>query len=431
MIVIKNDINTTQQWYGIQIDTNNSDSITAVSRIGCPILHNLLPIQNGMKGCLLLDNGTVNYYLNPLDWTKRADGTASDLTGAHGQVMIELPSYYESFETVGQYQLAKISEYPLPGFSPVPQYYVSAYEASLQRSTGKLSSVKNPTADFRGGNNTATWDASSNTLLGRPVTNITRTQFRTYARNRGSARWNCMTYDAYRTLFWLYYIERGDLHSQDTINSNRTGSGYRQGGLGTGVTDLDGTKWNNFNGYNPFVPCGHSDSLGNGSGQVPYTMPSEYDAVAKTTQVIRYRGVENPFGHIWKNLDGVNMEVQDASGGLSKLWVATDPSVFNDSNYTGYELKSSSCSRVDNYVRQIVFGNKGDIVSSSSAVGNPATYYRDYYYGGILPVSGVSLRALFSGGHAHFGGRAGLVFLYSYDSPGLAYPNVGSRLCYY
>jgi len=45
-------------------------------------------IHGRMKGCLLLDTGNVNYYLNPTDWTQKEDGSASDLTGADGMVMV-------------------------------------------------------------------------------------------------------------------------------------------------------------------------------------------------------------------------------------------------------------------------------------------------------------------------------------------------------
>ena len=53
--------------YGILFDTQVSSP--NVSRIGNASLHRELPIQSAIKACLLLDNGNVNYYLNPTDWT--------------------------------------------------------------------------------------------------------------------------------------------------------------------------------------------------------------------------------------------------------------------------------------------------------------------------------------------------------------------------
>ena len=47
-----------------------------------------------MKACLLNDDGSVNYYLNPNDWSKKITGEASNLDGTDGQVMIEIPEHY-------------------------------------------------------------------------------------------------------------------------------------------------------------------------------------------------------------------------------------------------------------------------------------------------------------------------------------------------
>ena len=180
MLILKNDISEARYWYGIQID--NSVSSPIPTSIGNTTLRNLLPIQNKIKACLLLENGTVNYYLNPTDWTKKLDGTASNLDGTDGDVMIEFPSYYIKFETSGTLNLIKISEYNLTGFTYVPKYYLGAYEASLNRSTLKLASVVNTSTTYRGGNNNSAWDALDKTLLGRPATAISRIDFRTYAR---------------------------------------------------------------------------------------------------------------------------------------------------------------------------------------------------------------------------------------------------------
>ena len=49
-----------------------------------------------VKPCILNYNGTVAYYLNPNDYTKKEDGTASDITDDNfaGNVMIEIPKTY-------------------------------------------------------------------------------------------------------------------------------------------------------------------------------------------------------------------------------------------------------------------------------------------------------------------------------------------------
>ena len=171
-----------------------------------------------MKGCLLDDNGEVVEYLNPTNWT----GQTRD--GSRGQVMVELPMHYRKFETDGTKRRVRISEYPLPGYHLVGKRYVSAYEATVKRSTTTLCSVANMDADYRGGGNNAAWDGSYRTLLGRPATVISRTNFRNYARKRkaGSTEWNCMTYDIHKELYWLFVIEYATLNSQAGFNAQKT-----------------------------------------------------------------------------------------------------------------------------------------------------------------------------------------------------------------
>ena len=289
-------------WYGIEWDVTVSNPHP--TRIGKDELHKSLPLQNLMRGCTLKDDGTVNYYLHANDSTKRDNGAAANLTGADGQVMVELPDVYVRFEMDGNKRRALISPQALPGFHLWKKDYISMFEASVQRSTTKLCSVVNMDADYRGGGNNSGWDGTYRTLLGRPATSISLTNFRAYARKRGSVGWNCNVYSVHRKVWWLFAIEYCTFNSQEAFNAELTSEGYHQGGLGSGVTTIDGGKWNTFNGYNPFIPCGYTNSLGNHTGYVEFTMPTEYNATATKVQVNRYRGIELPFGHVWKWTDG-------------------------------------------------------------------------------------------------------------------------------
>lgn len=107
--------------YGIEFDVTVSS--TAATRIGNMSMHRTLPVQTLMKGCLLDDDGNVVDYLDPQDWTK------ATRDGSRGQVMVELPEYYEKFETDGNKRRAWMSLEPLAGFRKVPKRYVSAYQA--------------------------------------------------------------------------------------------------------------------------------------------------------------------------------------------------------------------------------------------------------------------------------------------------------------
>lgn len=415
-----------EEWYGVQWDTTVADS--SLTRIGKMTLHQSLPIQSGMRRCLLADDGTVNYYLNPSNSLLLDNGAPSDLTGTGGQVMVEIPAHYEKFETEGTIHRCKMSLYALNGYTYIPKMYISAYEASLQSSTLKLSSVVNLTTDYRGGNKTSMWDSSTKTLLGRPVTGLSLTNFRTYARNRGSVNWNCDVYITHNIMYWLYVVEYANFNCQLAYNAALTVEGYHQGGLGNGVTDLDSAKWGTFNGYNPFIPCGHTNLLGNVTGVVAYAMPSEYDATIFTTYVPSYRGIENPFGHVWKWTDGCKCNIQAAdSGELSMFYICDNPANYQDSNYTNYTLRGA-LSRDSGYVKSLIVGELGEIMPLSVG-GSSTTYLCDYFYT-VIPSSGAEQRGVLFGGHAYNGAYAGFASAYTNDAHSYADTTIGSRLCF-
>ena len=411
--------------YGIEFDVTVSSP--TCTRVGSTDLHKSLPIQSRMRGCLLDDDGKVVEYLDPTDWT----GNTRD--GSRGQVMVEIPLHYRKCETDGNKRRVLLSELPLPGYDVVPLMYVSAYQATVQRSTSKLASVVNTDTDYRGGNNNATHDADGATLLGMPATSISRTNFRKYARNRkaDSTEWNCMLYDAQKALYWLFVVEYGTLNSQAAYNSELTSEGYHQGGLGDGVSTINGTKWSAFNGYNPFIPCGHTDSLGNRTGVVEFTMPTEYDTTETKVSVPRYRGIENPFAHIFQWTDGVNIRISadEANGGdgLSKVFVCHDPAKFNDTNYDGYSHVGNEA-RVEGYAKELIFGVGGEILPNVVG-GGSTTYFCDYHWTNI-PTSGEVLRGLLFGGGAIYGAICGFVYAYSDSAPSNTSAYLGSRLCF-
>jgi len=424
--------NVNHEWYGIQIDEANSSP--DLTRIASDMtLHASLPIHNNIKACLLLDNGTVNYYLDPADWTKKADGTASKLDGTDGQVMMEWPDFYykveNNFPAAGQHQI-KISPYSGAGWTLVPKHYISAFEAGIQRSTNKLASVVNTSADYRGGDNTSAWDASANSLLGKPATNINRTNFRTYARNRGTG-WNINSYTHHKWLLWFYAIEFATLNSQKAVNTALTVDGYKQGGLGEGVTTVNGPTWDTFNSYNPFVNCGASNSLASGSGEVNITITDfGGSGVNVDVKVPRFRGHENPFGHVWNILDGINLNVQSvASGGLTETWISDDPATWNDANYTGYTNVGNQA-RKPGYMKTALMGGGAEFVPTVTKSGADGTHYYCDYYFTDAPASGVSLRMLSVGGNAEFTADAGLTFSFACNEPANANTDFGSRLCF-
>lgn len=415
-------------YYGIEWDITVSNP--KPTRIGKMELHKELPLQSLMRRCILKDDGKVNYYLHANDSTKRDNGAAADLTGKDGQYMVELPNMYVRFEMDGNKCRHLQSTQPLPGFHLWRKDYVSAIEATVQRSTNTLAAVCSTDVDYRGGNNDASRDGTYKTQLGMPATSISLTNFRAYARKRGSTEWNCNLYHTHRKLWWLFAVEYANFNSQAAFDAELDENGYHQGGLSLGVTTLNSTKWSNFNGYYPVVPCGTTNRLGNHSGVVEYTMPNEYDPGVETkVNVPSYRGVENPFGHTWKWTDGCKCLIQsEANGGLSEFYVCDDPASFTSSGVANYKLRGN-LPRKEGYVKILILGEDGEIMPLEVGAGS-TTYFCDYFYTSI-PASGVSERGVLFGGAASNGASAGFVSANANAAASYAGAYFGSRLCFF
>ena len=418
-------------YYGIEWDSNVASS--ACTRIGRPELHVSLPIQSKMRRCVLRDNGTVAYYLHANDSTKRDTGAAAKLDGTDGQVMVEIPAHYRKFEVDGTKFRCLLSEHALPGFHLVQLAYRSAYEAAVDRTvsaTPKLASVVNTSTAFRGGNNTAGWDGTYRSLLGMPATSISLTNFRKYARNRGNAGkngagWNCDVYEVQKTCWWLYAVEYANFNCQLAYNAEPTSEGYKQGGLSQGVTNM--SDWDGYNSYNPMVPCGVTNPLGNKTGVVNYTYKKSDGTDGQTLSVPSYRGLENPFGHVWSWTDGCKCNIQSAdAGGVSEFFVCTDPAKFQSNDYTDYE-KRGELPRNEGYVKIMMIGEYGE--NMPTAVGaSSTTYFADYFYTNV--VSNTGQRGVLFGGGASYGADAGFSYAYTNSAASNSAATVGSRLCF-
>lgn len=406
--------------YGVEWDTASSSPDGV--RVGNMQLHRELPVQSKMRRCLLDRDGGVKEYLdNELSW----GGGYLDYA-----VMTEIPEHWYKLYFNGTKFRMMLSEIPLPGYKHVDKFYISTYEARMYRTDNLLCSAAGASelsdsnsTNFRGGDNTAEWDDTYRSLLGRPVTNLTRDQFRQAARKRGSG-WEMYTYNAHKTLFWLFAVEYATLDSQKPFNAQKDANGFAQGGLGPGPTQM--TDWINFNNANPLIPCGYTSEFGNGSGEKAYVVKNASGGTHATLMANRYRGIENPFGHIWKYTDGANIQVTTGDAGLSILWTTDDPSNFSDTSYTGYDKKGNIC-RTNGYAKKMLLGEDGDIVATEVG-GSSSTYWCDYYY---TNTSANRMQVARVGGSADDGSYAALASVYTHYAPSDAYRHLGSRLCFF
>lgn len=405
--------------YGVEWDTASSSPDGV--RVGNMQLHRELPVQSKMRRCLLDRDGGVKEYLdNELPW----GGSYLDYA-----VMTEMPEHWYKLYFNGTKFRMMLSEIPLPGYKHVDKFYISTYEARMYRTDNLLcsaagaSKLSDPNSiHFRGGDNTAEWDDTYRSLLGCPVTYLTRDQFRQAARKRGSG-WEMYTYGAHKTLFWLFAVEYATLNSQKPFNAQKDANGFSQGGLGEGASQM--TDWINFNNANPLIPCGYTNEFGNGSGEKAYVVKNASDGTHATLMANRYRGIENPFGHVWKYTDGANIQVTTGDAGLSILWTTDDPSNFSDTSYTGYDKKGNIC-RTSGYAKKMLLGENGDIIPTE-VDGSSSTYWCDYYRTTIT-IDGIFV--VLAGSSANGALGNGLASIYGGYTSNSA-RDIGTRLCFF
>ena len=425
--------------YGVEWDITVSSPI--LTRIGNPLLHKSLPIQSAYRGCVA-NNGVVNYYLYPDDWAYKEDGsTPSVLDGTDGTVRVHTPKFYGKSGSNGNKRWVRISLVKLDdSWVEIPELLIDAYRNTVDNTvsaTPKAVSVVNTTEAFRGGGNRAQFDKYLTTELdtkdafrsdlGKPRTNVSRANMRTYATNAGS---ELLCYEYYKWIFyWNYVIEYANFNSQAAYNAELTSDGYRQGGLGPGVTDWSNsaTSWSGYNGTYPITPCGYCNDIGNFTGIKDLVIPectatNETDTVAtKTFKVPRWRGFDNPFGDIWTNLDGVVIQ-RTAANEISSVYTTTNKEEFTDvigsKTIAGYEVAQ------DGYIKEFDLGETAEIIPSSCTGASATTYICDYH---SCNATSTELRTLLVGGRAKDGSCAGLGCFSSNYGVSRANSDVGFR----
>jgi hypothetical protein len=414
--------------YGVEWDSTVADP--TLTRIGNPLLHKSLPVQSQYKGCVA-NGAAVNYYLNPNDWAQKADGTPSVLDGTDGTVRVHTPKFYGKSGVEGTKRWVRMSTIKMDDtWIEIPEMLVDAYRSTVNQTGNKAVSVVNTTAQFRGGGNRTANDTYLDTDafrsdLGKPRTNISRANMRTYAANAGS---EMLCYEYYKWIFyWAWVIEYATLNSQKAYTADLTAEGYHQGGLGDGVTTWNG-DWNTYNGYYPLTPCGYCNDIGNFTGVkdlvIPETVVNDSTTVAsKTFKVPRWRGFDNPFGDIWTNLDGIILE-RTAANQPSSVYTTTDPTAFGDDNTAKGKMTVAGTEvAADGWTKDFDLGETGEIIPSVVG-GSTTTYMCDYHY---CNASSTALRTLIVGGGAADGGYAGLGCFTSTYGVGSAATSVGFR----
>lgn len=402
-------------WYGVSWSETSSNP--DCTRIGNMDMHRSLPIQSMMKGYLYFKDGNPLYRMLKLNdsWTKCENYSAGGwrdvdtlLEDNNINVMIKIPEFWwidDYIESTETHNL-KICPHAKPGWHHHKEAYVSAYEGYIDGNYYRSSKNKIPSVNF------------------------TRSTVRPKARANGLGNsWNIYTYNEHRAICHLFLIEYATRNSQKAVNTALTVEGFRQGGLGSGCTT--GTVTINGATTYSFIPTGSSDSLGSGSGEVTVTIQQTDSSGSNTTTTTRkcnrYRGIENPFGHVWKHTDDV-ISVY-ISGYGARFWYKCDsPDHFGDSisNDNPYYKNIAANAVVTGYKTKIVTTSTCDFFALSCNNGSETTYWCDYNWDN----TDSSLHCLLIGSRSDDGGKAGLFALNSTNGVGNSAANIGSRLTY-
>ena len=401
-----------EDWYGVSWSETSSNP--DCTRIGNMEMHRTLPIQSMMKPFAFQTQPLYKDQFVPMkeNFSEAMYGHVNN--GEAGQVtstvnvMIKIPEfwYVDDYTPGTKTHNLKICPHAKPGWYHHKEAYVSAYEAFNFDNKGRLVSMRGVV----------------------PTVNFNRTNGRTWARANGfdgEAKWNLYTYEEHRAICHLFLVEYATRNSQKAVNTALTPEGFRQGGLGSGCTT--GTATINGAQTWSFIPTGSSDSLGSGSGEVTVTIQQTDSSGSNTSTITRkcnrYRGIENPFGHIWKHTDDV---ISKYEAPYRTWYKSVKPDQFATNKNNSYKPLCS----VDNinvgYKTEIKATPACDFFSMSVSGGSETTYWCDYNWDD----TDASEHCLLIGGRSADGGVAGLFYLNSGAWVSTSSANIGSRLTY-
>ena len=452
-------------WFGYEIDETESNPRLAVTRIaGSEAYKKAVFGTNGLLDGNLFryvsksatDGSEIDITEDIKDYTKYSKYKYGGLNGEDGdRDIFAVPKSQLFFKvetegtTVGSRILRKkISLYQLEGFQPYHvnhNVYIGLYEATneIKDLSGNTVSylcskamLDDDTAKARyyGGSNNATINK------GMARTYLTISSFSNLAHNKNTSAitdgiYEEMDYMTYLMLYDLFICDFGTLHTQDGVNTARDGEGFRQGGLGDGISGV--SNWQAYNGYNPIWLAGASTSVegtykGSGCGEVLMTNPS---GITGTNYMPVFHGIENIFGHIWQMVNGLHIIGED--GAVSaKSYICNDPTIFSNTTYRenatidqqesiGYKYEGTTPSS-SAWMKTAQFGAMGSLLPTAIG-GSSGSYFCNYH-----ATNGINgLRWCLFGGSAYDGAGDGFADLYANNGWTTTNTDVGSRLCFF
>lgn len=342
---------------------------------------NKFEMYGGRRRCNVSDDGTITAYYGDENYAE---------DGSNGQVMVLQPKFYykvvplkleKNTDSGIGYHLRKANYYvsskPKTGFKLHPAFYdengnainyilFSADEGSMYDVSAKAYVNDNVDESVAYENG----DLLCSVAGKKPISGLraglgTRSGLESMANNRGSG-WHLETIEAISANQILMIIELGIMNSQ--------------AGISRGVVSINGNA-----SYNCSSLTGSTADLGNGTGSATSTV-NEIGGAETTYNVngkvsVSYRGIENPWGNLWKHIQGINIWGDGTMCG-GQPYVANN-FAFNDSKHSdNYEGVGFTLANANGYIKSMGYGNEEYdwLLMPSEIGGTDALPVGDYLY---------------------------------------------------
>lgn len=378
--------------------------------------HQYIKINDNVLQVKSINTETKTATIEPIESGTYNVELGSCTNGYDGEVMVEVPEFWiKSWDTDTRREVRITPTYIDDSWEHQPHILVVAYHDTVlntvpenmgylsQLEVNSVISVANIHDYCRGGGNDATYDQyletdRFRTLLGKPRTKLNRANIRTYCRKAGKEILSYLQYK--RIMYWLYVIEYANFNSQEAFNETLTKEGFKQGGLGIGVTTSNDTYWKFYNQWSPLTPNGYTNEFGNSTSTKAMTMVmptvSGGEPTFSTTQYVpRWHGIENPFGDVWTILDGIiinSSSIIKNGQKYNEVYATEDPLFYNDFDYSKMRIVGIQLNK-NGYIKEWDLGSSAEIIPRLN--GGTASQYK---CDSQLTTDQISLTSLMIGG---------------------------------
>lgn len=382
------------------------------------------------KPCMLKSDGTVDYYLDPNDYSKKLDGTASDYNNLayDGNVMIEFPKIYYKYEA---------GEAEGEGYFYCSNHKVDdSYECWCNYDCDD-----NVTEHFYvAAYNSVIYDNKMRSISGHKLIDKVSTAYdntATYAVGAqvftNDRQYKCITAvetpEAFDPTKWEQVPFNGNTTGQlevDTATANNTTAKvewytdvWSDRMLINGLLILMGKSLNSQAVYGNGIQASNLAAKTNYTTGTANSNGLFYGSTSANNAPVKVFGIENWWALEFHRTAGL---VGTSTGYNYKLTYGTkDGSTATGYNSTGTNYLSIAATRpATGYLAKAQYGKAG-YVPINTTNGSTTKYYSDYHYAG----NGFVL----VGGHANYSaGYGGCSFFYLSDSFGNAYWRISSSL---